>query len=443
MTELRNLLFSRPVPLLAAAALLVLDACAPHPGGIAEISPDTFVQGQGNVQVSISGDGFHVSQGMPLVVFDEGDNDGLTGTVDTWADQQIVVTVSVNAIAALGRHEITVGSEYNVYSAHVNVTCNPPASCPSAPDLVDVNPIGEHIKQGKTTSVVFRGNNFQNNVPMVEFDSQQSGLSVPPGTMISVLHIGDLDIFTVPVTVTDSAPTGCHRVRVRTAGGRSEWQDLSVKSSVIEMPPPDSIPTLESVTPSNVGAGVGTFIECHGRGFGVNREVITNPVTPPGGTPPPLIPAGTYPVANSEADGDTIVVARIQPGAGQTIVKVQVKNLDNNQLSDDIRIFVDPVAASAPVANNNANGSVQRGGSYRLQISGQNLGNLSDASWTGPTGLTFSATDPTTASVTVTADSTAPLTGNAATNLQVTTTADTSFPFSFTVLPSPTPNPAP
>ena len=230
-------------------------------------------------------------------------------------------------------------------------------------------------------------------------------------------------------------------MRVRTNGGRTQWGELLV-SRESTLPPPAAIPTLDSVTPSTIGAGVDTFIECHGKGFGISPGVITTPVTPPGGTPPPAIFTTTYPVASGAADADTVVVARIWPTTA-SIVKVQVKNQENNQITDDIRIFVEPLLSLtllrlplpallvfSPAVAPYCISQVRIWKIFLILVG------------VAYQGFTFPTPTPTATSaiVTVTADLNTPLTGNQATNLKLTDGDHASYPFSFEVIPNVNPS---
>ena len=117
-------------------------------------------------------------------------------------------------------------------------------------------------------------------------------------------------------------------------------------------------------------------------------------------------------MVNAEEDPDSVVVAEIHPSdAGR--IKITVDNLDDNLLrAIEIRILSISLVTTVPLAWNNASDGVHRGGTYTLQVTGENLSEITDVSWHGPPGLTFSNTSATatTATVTVTATPTATLT---------------------------------
>jgi hypothetical protein len=383
----------------------------------------------GTVTVPIQG------QNLSNPIAMQTDGDGLTVSSWTFSNGEIQATLAVaDSGAALGAHTITTifgsnGNPTNIDYTTLYVTC---PSCVPTPRLSGLaySDGSNAIAPGETKTVRFLGRDFLNNSPVVQFDPDDTGLSLPPNTTINVQRQGTNDYFDVPVIVDSNASTGMHRVRVLTTGGRTQWKKITVNSTVTTLPLPAAIPTLDSVKPSLVGIDTDVLIECHGSGFGGNRQVI---ITPVGADP---TPAQTYTVVNEEADPNSIAVGKIHPTQPGEI-KVQVKNLDTDLITDDIRISVVVPDPKAAVATNMASDGVHRGGApYTLQISGSNLDNISDVSWNGQ-GLSFSMTNPgpTTATVNVTASPTAPLTGNQATNLTITVPTGATYPFPINILP--------
>jgi hypothetical protein len=404
-----------------------------EPPEIYSISPNPLLRGQQNVQVTIQGVHFlSVNGTSPGVVVDDGDANGVTGSVVSFDESHIVVNLSVSSSAALGSHHITVYTfSTGPGSSYFEVQCNPPSSCSPPPTLQAGLP---DILVGQSIQATVRGHNFAGNSPALELDFNLPDLIIsPPGP---VYQSEGMDAFDVSMSASTVANTGVRRMRVVTSAGRTEWQAFEIIWQLQIDTPPGTI-FLTDVRPDRVAPGGDVYIECHGKGFGTNREVMLDPVPAPGNPDPPPIPITTYAAVNNEGDPDSIVVAKIHPDVA-CIVRVKVKNLDTNLTTsetDDIRIFVTHPNSRAPSAINNATDGVHRGGSYTLQVTGQNLSELSNSSWTGVAGLTFSNTNPSAnaASVTVTADMTAPLSGNQATNLTIS--HGRSLPFPINILP--------
>lgn len=429
MNWLTKILLSGRLAILAAYPFVPNTSCTPQQlPTITSVSPSVLLRGQQNLVVTINGANFSSPTGQtPSVVVDDGNNDGITGTVTSFDDGHIVLNLSVSNTADLGSHSLVVYTHAGGCDKGFNsllVECDPPNSCPPIPFLEDFN---FDISQGQRQTVRFDGSKWFGNFPAIEFDPDQTGLTIPPGTVIDVHHWPDgQDAITIPILAASDAHTGYHRVRIRTSGGRTRWQNFTVFWSPLSPPPPSSIATLTDVYPSNVGPNGSVFIQCHGKGFGLNREVITTP----------SIPVTTYYPANANVDPDTIVVAKISPTQPGDI-KIQVHNLDQDLVSDDIRIFVEPNKPGAPIAIANSLDGVHVGGApYTFQVTGENLSAVTDASWSYYPGLTFSNTNATATSVTVTvtADSFTPLTGNHPTNLTLTIPGHTSFPFPINIL---------
>jgi hypothetical protein len=173
-----------------------------------------------------------------------------------------------------------------------------------------------------------------------------------------------------------------------------------------------------------VGKGVEVLIKCEGSGFGTSRQVITEP---------PL-QTTTYGVASPAANPDQVVVAKLFAGAAGP-VKVRVKNLVQQTTSAEFVIFVENPAPGVPVAHGTTGDGVHRGGGFDLSVWGSNLQGITDSSWGGIPGLTFSNTTSSSggATVHIEADGSAPLTADEATNLRITTPAGQSPPFLFRV----------
>ena len=432
--------------LSAGLITTLLSSCNPTTSPVIRYAyPDTVDQGGGaspnSVPISIVG--YNLGSCGGPVVFDSGIDQGLSGTVTATTSTQVDMTLTATPTANVGHHVISLDcGDKGGIEVDIGVIC---AACPPLPTLSSVAPApGSSLPvQGYTSQVRFTGSNFELRSPVVELDPQDAGgLTFDPSAPI-VHRQGTTDYFELPLIIDSSARSGSHRVRVRTTDGSTEWQPLYVEDVHHLLTPPGGILILTDVTPAHVSPGADVLIECHGKGFGSNREVILTPVLPFGGPTPSPIPITTYPMVNTEADRDSLVVARIHP-AEAAIVKVQVRNIDLNATTDDVRIFVEPLEEGAIVGRTSASDAVHRGGNYLLTVSGENLSNVTDYSWGGIPGLTFSNTSATatSASVTIHADAAAPLTGNAATNLVLVVGNNTnrqrraySFPFSFSVVP--------
>jgi hypothetical protein len=375
-------------------------------------------------------------------VFDSGAEEGLSGSVTSATADQVTMTLTAAQNAALGSHTITLDCGVNgPVKINTFVKCPSSMSCPELPRLsiVDPAPGSNFPAQGETTQMRFTGTNLQNLSPVVVLDpTQGTGLTFSPAAPTTVYKDGTTEYFDLPLIVDSSAPTGNHRVRVQTTGGRTAWVNINVRDRFGRLLPPNGVPILTDIrlntTPDTLAPDTDVFIECMGRGFGVSREVITTP----------SVPTTTYSVSNPAAhDPDAVVVAKIHPLQAGAI-KVQVRNVDTNAITDDIRLYVAEVVPDSLIARNNATDGVHRGGSYTLQVTGQNLRTVTNASWSSGLPLTFSnshATD-TTASVTVTAPPNMFVTGDIATNvyLKIGSNADDFYktvspPFALQVLP--------
>lgn len=366
------------------------------------------------------------------MIFDEGRDEGLSGSVPVHEVEYIVLRLFARGDAILGDHRMTLycGAGIGAVEGTVTVSC---ASC-SPPTLIDFDHTVISVPQGQTKHFRSLGADLAD-VHVELGNPADAGYLAISNVNVTLSGSGLEDYIDLDITAAQNAPTGNHRVIVQNNNGEG-MATFTVAASSSIVRPPANVPVLEWVSPSHISPGGDVFIECHGKGFGVNRTVLTSPA----------VPTTVYGVFNGEADPDSVVVAKIHPSdVGR--IEVQVDNLDDNAPpTDEIRIFVDPLGPNTPVARNAAIDGVHRGGSYVLQVTGENLSGITNLNWSGIPGLTFSNTSATatSASVTVTAAATTPLSGNQATNLYLINgsqqrilipTDHTSLPFSLNVLP--------
>lgn len=424
--------------LLGTAVVVCLSGCT-GPGffgfGVNRTARYTVSPGDQFVQLQLFGVNFTNQSRLIIDGQVDGIGTGITlnGPLTFVSSQELDASLNIAANAIAGAHTFVIGDPNEGISSSLPfyVQCS---GCPAPPvfGAVHTIPSGQPLYPGTPTTVRFLGANFLNNSPAIH--SLTPGLSVDPGATIVVQRDGDLDYFDVPVVVTASAIPGLASLQITTTGGFSNTKNLNVVANADFVSPPAPIPLLYNVTPRNVTVGAEVTIECTGSGFGVNHQVITDPP----------MPVTTYPIASG--DSDRTVVAKIQAAVAGPI-KVQVTNLDQGLTTDDIRIFADAPAVNVPAARNNDTNGVHRGGSYDLQISGiyndarDHLIGATNSGWSGIPGLIFSNTvvstsgGVTTVTVRVQAGATAPLTGDHATNLTLTTAMGESNPFLLRVLP--------
>lgn len=347
-------------------------------------------------------------------------------------DSRIHVTLKIAPDAMVGQHIIAVvrDNEWVSNTVHFEVRC---AGCALPPRLANVYlPSGNVYDSSAHRILRFVGTNL-NNVHQIDFSPK--AVSQVRDQTIEAHDQGSLQYF--DLTVEDKflledgilAHPGLVTVSVVTAGGQSNQATFTLDGSEPPFGPTNGGPFLGAVLPTHIGKGAEVFIKCSGRGFGTNRLVITDPV----------MNVTTYSVASDAANPDEVVVAKISNNASVSgPIRVRVQNVTENTLSDEFVIFSDEPAPGAPVAQGATGNGVHRGGSFDLEIFGANLEGISNASWSGIPGLTFSNTmyGSFRTKVHIVADATAPLTTNEATNLTITIPdKGQSAPFLFRVFP--------
>jgi hypothetical protein len=413
---------------------------------ISGVDPHILMPGATQVVVHLT---VHYTERCQNLVVDGGRiGEGVTATLSGSPPYVVngvaTIIVNVDSQAPIGAHSITLelfGSDerwyHSISTATLFVTCS---GCPPAPIL---NVVGEpqytrpfvQVARGTTAIGRFLGLNFINDETVVEFLTP--GLSADPNATILVHYSGALAYFDFPIVVAPNAPIGEGFVRVVTPGGVSEAQHINIVANPNYLPPPNAYVELTKVTPDPITAGVDVWLKCEGRGFGFQRQVITDS----------SMQVTTYDFVSSEANPDEVVVAKISAFGGG-LLRVQVKNLVTGLISDDIQINVKSPADGRPAARTDDTIAVHRGTDCDLQVTGiygdaqrDLLDGTTDASWTGIPGLHFSNTNVSTAGTATTvtvhihADFLAPLTGNEATNLRIINPHGESNPFLFRVLP--------
>jgi len=405
------------------------------PPTIDTMSPNIGTQGT-DVVVTMTG-----SFSNPLVVID-GKIGGVIGEVSTDfstpypGGTSITVTFHIGPNAHVGRHFVSVfmqdiglGSEPQDFA----VIC---PGCPPPPELVNVtNPSGDSLVTGGppvTAKIV--GTNLSR--PSAQLRIDPTGISFPPGPY-NVQNDGTYDYFLVPLTAAANAPTGLHYVRVITDGGTSDAVELNlISSQPANTPTPGATPYLKSVTPVHITMNsiAPVYIKLSGNGFcgfSIYREVVVDQFLYP------LEGSWTY-----QSNLDQVVVVAVstyglsQPGPA---LMMRVHNLTNDTYSDSLPVFLDGIRPGAPYVTN-VSGAVFLGGDVDAFISGENLDGITAQSFSGIPGLTFSNvhSDPNYPAdqgfwVHVHADMNAPVTGDEATNLTITTLHGQSNLFGFAV----------
>jgi hypothetical protein len=414
------------------------------PPTIDSISPNIGTQGT-DVVVTITG-----SFSRPDVLID-GKIQGVVGEVSTdyvaseGAVSPITLTFHIGANARVGRHFVA------VYTAQSGLTTEPDdftvtcPGCPPPPELVNVaDPSGAPlVSGGPAVTAKIVGTNFSHPNPQVQIDPP--GISFPPGPY-NVQNDGTYDYFLVPLTADPNAPTGFHFIRVTTDGGTSNAFELNlISSQPPSSPTPGGTPFLRSITPMHIAKNSQAlvYIKCEGNGFsgfGIFRNIVIDQF---GEIPVPYVAF--------QQDQDEVAVVPISTYGlfqSDTALTVRVHNLTNDTFSDRLLLFLDEPRLGQPWVTG-VSAAVNRGGDVAVVIFGQNLDGVTDQSFSGIAGLTFSNTQPCGLnnpacpsfppgeglSVNVHADLNGPVTGEDATNLTITTAHGPSNPFAFSVGP--------
>lgn len=401
----------------------------------------------GTVEITVAGTNFGFRH--TLVVDGDGMNTGVRGIKvlsydSTVADDTttIVATLEIYSDAPVGQHLITVYryldetrtpsiNRWESNAVAFEVRCG---GCQPAPALQSVAPTDSRPLAAGQASLRFLGTNLPSapelhTAPRVVFpDSGITSVSSP--MPIEVHDQGVLQYFDVEIFIPGDVTTGLHTAYVVTNGGQSNSVPFTVVGNGAPGPTPAGTagPMLSAVTPTHVGKGTEVFIKCKGSGFGVSRQVTTDP---------PLN-VTTYSVSSNTVDPDEVAVAKIANPDVSGPIRVRVQNLIDNKITDEFIIFSDDILPGVPVAQGTTGSGVHRGGSFDLEVFGANLEGITDASWSGIPGLTFSNTTYGSfhTKVHIAADATAPLTADEATNLTVTIPGKgQSPPFLFRVFP--------
>ncbi|MGE5208689.1 MAG: IPT/TIG domain-containing protein [Alphaproteobacteria bacterium] len=188
-------------------------------------------------------------------------------------------------------------------------------------------------------------------------------------------------------------------------------------------------PEVSAVTPTGITkADSGVSVKVHGAGFGTAPQIYLEP----NNTISSFTTLGTI-----EANPDQVVVGVTSPNPASTdrSVTVHVINTQTRLVSDGAFLYLDERVPGAPYVSyiDYGTSSIQRNGDADLTIHGENLQGVTEQSFHGIPGLTFSNVQPgnppdTSFSVHVHADASTPLTGDEATNLTVTTPNGQSNP---------------
>ena len=253
----------------------VFNIPAPH---ISSISPST---GTAGTQITITGTGFHATQGSGSVVY----SNNVTGSIVSWSDTQVVATVPVNAASGSISVWQNVYSNSDVGFVLINplVTGVVPSSGPVGAQ-VQINGSGFGATQGSST---------------VTFNS---GIG-------SVVSWSDTQITATVPTNTQSGP-----VTVRVSGVTS--------NNTVNFTVP--APRITGISPTT--GTVGTNLTISGSGFQAtkgNSYVYFN---------------GTY-TTSAISWSDTQIVVAVPPGATTGSVSVQA---NNSQISNKDFVFTMP-----------------------------------------------------------------------------------------------------
>src|SRR5262249_5418794 len=137
-----------------------------------------------------------------------------------------------------------------------------------------------------------------------------------------------------------------------------------------------------------------------------------------------------------QANPDQVVVGLTAPfpGGTDTSVTVRVQNTHTGMMSNPQILYLDPPIAGAPFIQD-LRKSVQRNGGQDFTMFGQNLQGVTEQSFSAIQGVTFKNVQPdpnypigTAIDFQVSADGSAPVTGDEATNINITTSNGQSNP---------------
>jgi hypothetical protein len=410
-------------------------------------TPDTGSQGT-DIIVTLSGAHFDAT-GYVSVVIDgvpNGGNDGLSTNfneiTDPWTDTSISITLHIDANARLGAHTIAVQAAGATSPLPFIVTR---LGCPPPPQLLAVVPQnGPKLVPGGTLTFRFEGTNLLNNNPEVQIGG--SDIHVAPGPY-NVQGGGGFDYFLADITA-DRTAAGAQSVYVTTTVTNCVCTSNLVYITVDASQPPPSptpggTPSLNRVTPRHISRFARQFtdvlIKFEGTGFGATHEILVDSNSTISG----------FGTLNSyQSDPDQVVVgfpSMNLPTGPNPYVTVRVHNLVNGTVSNPQILYLDDPVATAPVVAANFCADFHRGDSVgNLYIEGENLQDITPQSFSGVPGLTFSNIRSTTPIygegseafyIEVHSDMSAPISGDEATNLVITTADGQSNPFWIQILP--------
>src|SRR4051812_21580517 len=158
---------------LVSALLLALGGCCPNCGPrIDSVNPSEIVRGPGPSPspVQITFEGAHLINCTTLE-FDDGFEEGLSGVIQSVADEQVIVQLVARENAFLGSHQVGLYCG-NDGGSEVEVTFTCPGATPCDPPILSAIPDVFAFTPGEQNHVLrFVGRYFRNTSPIVEADS--------------------------------------------------------------------------------------------------------------------------------------------------------------------------------------------------------------------------------------------------------------------------------
>ena len=431
----------RSAQFLLPNVIFAVVTCCQHGPVIYSVTPNFGSQGTDFIVNLVGNDFSTACGGDPILVIDGSRIEGVSADFPSHSTEtEITCTLHIAPNARLGAHTIVVQNAYSGMSDPFTflVTC---PGCPPPPELLNVyNQSGlPLIPGGPPVTFEFIGTNFLNNNPQVQIDGP--GISFPSGNII-VQDVGGIDYFDLPITADASATSGLHNVRVTTDGGTSNDLALTVDASQPPSGTPGPTPYLSGITPRHISkSGLwGVWVKFQGTGFGCCPQIIVDANST-------VQNFSAWPTNQANPDEVVVGLTSADPAGTDTSVTVRIFNPLTNQTSDGQILFVDDLVPGAPVVTSYTQSiELPPDADADFTIFGQNLLGVTEQSFSGIPGLTFSNVQPVAGnppdrvfSCHVHADATTPVTGDEATNLIITTTNGQSHPFSFEIYPPPLP----